>query len=451
MGGPPGKEQFLVYRAGKGEKNRLTVTNRSVIVFDDPGAAIHRKPKDLGGCRTGGKHRHHVVCNVFGRTPVLVYLGDRNDTIRFKGGNAGKLGKRPRTEVKDAARLRDQYNDPEGGNYGFAIIHGGQGDDVIRGTDSFDVIDPGSGRDFVDAGQHPDVIVNRVDTDPDTLLGGTGIDTVEAKGDQSTTIDLTAGTVEWPSAPADTLDSFERARGGSGNDVLRGTSGADGLFGDKGADTVDGGAGNDYVSGDLQAPQYVEFGRGGVDTLIGGPGDDILDGRDPPGGPKTPTDDLQCGDGADRIVARQDDLADPSCEASVWGVFSGDLYHRQIVDFDQRTPVTPVAHGPDGATYALRCPLFPGVDAADCQGTLSLERPPVTGDEKMAELYGRASFRIASGRTGQVEVAYTAAGKAALAMPGARASVHVLAGYAAGKNVHGAVANFGWQQVLGPG
>src|SRR4051812_38866176 len=96
----PANEEFLVYRAGRHEKNRLTVTSsKNAIVFTDPGAPIHRKPHDFGGCKTGRKHRHRVVCKVPGYTQVVAYLGDSNDSIRFKGGNGGKLGKRPRTEV----------------------------------------------------------------------------------------------------------------------------------------------------------------------------------------------------------------------------------------------------------------------------------------------------------------------------------------------------------------
>lgn len=442
----PANEEFLVFKAGKGERNRLTITNgKHRIAFRDPSAPLKVKKSGFKGCKVSGPHL--VVCNIPAYIDFLIYLGDRSDTIRFGGNNAGTLGKTPRTEAGDAARLADVYEDLEGGNYEHAIVKGGKGADVLRGTDSRDFMDPGQGADQVDAGQGPDRILDHPDGRPDRLLGGTGLDTVDGDGSVPLKIDLAAGTFK-AEQETDTLDSFERARGGIVNDKLTGTDGADGLFGDNGADTIDGKGGGDYLGGDLGTPQYGQVGKPGVDKLTGGAGDDIVDGRDQQTGKTTPTDSLVCDDGEDRIVARQDDLADPTCEFSAYGVFSGYLDFEQSVFYDVLSRVTPVSRGSDGApTYEIACPGTGSGEEFDCTGRLTLERPPVTGSEKSPEVYGDAGFQIPPGTTAQVEVTLTPAGKAALAVPGARASVHVVAGL---PDVNRPTANFGWQQVLGP-
>jgi hemolysin type calcium-binding protein len=438
----PANEEFLVYTAGKGERNRLVVTSsKHAIVFVDRGARIHRKKHDFGGCKFS-RSGHRATCAIEGYTDLVVHLGKGNDSLRFAGSNGGRTGKTPRTNVKDAARLSDRYDDLEGGNYEHAIVTGGEGNDTIAGTDQDDFLNGGQGKDRVDGGGGPDRILDHPDGAADTLLGGTGVDTVDGDGGVPLTIDLGAAKFRTSDGENDSLDSFEEARGGFGNDTLIGTDGPDGLFGDNGDDSVDGLGGNDYLGADLSTPQYGQPGGPGVDTLTGGPGDDVLDGRDQDRlTATTPTDQLICGEGSDRIVARQDDLADPSCESSAFGTFTGDLYFEQEVDYKALSGVTPVARGDDGApTYEIACAVG-FTDQPSCKGHVQLELPPVTGKEKQPTILGAsADFTIPKNTKANVQVVLNDAGKAALAQPGARASVHVITDR----------ADFGWQQVLGP-
>jgi Ca2+-binding RTX toxin-like protein len=438
-GSGPANEEFLVFRAGKGERNRLTVfSGKKGIVFTDPGARLRRKKGDFGGCRFS-RARHRATCDVESFTDLVVYLGDRDDSIHFTGTNATPLGKMPRTNVNDAAKLADRYEDLEGGNYEHAIVIAGAGNDVVRGTGGLDLLDGGRGRDHVDGGAGPDRIIDHPDQRADKLLGGRGVDTVDGEGGVPLTIDLAAGTFSTTAGDdTDTLDSFERARGGFVDDNLTGTEGPDGLFGDNGRDTVDGLGGNDYLGGDLGPPQRSEVGSPGADTLTGGPGDDVLDARDTRDR-LTPTDRLLCGEGDDRIVALQDDLADPDCESSAFGKFTGDLYFDQEVAYGTRSRVTPVARAADGSpTYEIAC--YGGFSGdSDCTGTVRLEEPPAQ-DGTPAVLGTSDEFTIEGGSKTNVTVTLNDAGRAALAQPGARASVHVVVSR----------AEFGWQQLLGP-
>lgn len=443
-------EEFLAYNAGKGERNRLTITNtkKRGVVLTDPGAKIRAKKGRGGGCKFS-RNRHRATCKLDYLIPFEIKLGDRNDTIRFKGANATKLGPRARSEVTDAARLADDYRDNEGAQLQHALILGGPGNDTLKGTDGVDTIDGGPGRDKVDAGEFRDRLIDRPDGSPDTLLGGRGIDTFDAITPAQVTIDLTQNTLT-SGGETDTLGSVERARGGSGDDTLVGTEGADGLFGDLGSDKVDARGGPDYLGSDLVAADTSEDGTPGVDVLTGGAGDDVLDGRDDPE-VMTPTDELVCGDGNDRIVALQDDLADPSCESSVFGTLNG-FVEDQTVNFSALSVVTPVARGGmRNPTYAITCAGVMGTDAP-CIGKVRLETPP--GPDRSATndpTLGEGSFNIPAGTQQNVTVKLNDAGVTSLARAGERASVLVVAGSeAGGPEAEGQSARFGWQQVLGP-
>lgn len=438
----PASESYIVFVAGHGERNRLTVTDsKKGLVFNDPGARMKRLPGSYNDCKYT-RRRHRATCEVDQTIDVFVYLGDRNDSVKFKGSNAGPLGHTTRSEVKDAASFAEPYYDYEGSNAEHTYLSGGGGNDRIFGTDGKDVLDGGSGRDLVDGGRGPDRIVDQPDGVPDRLRGGKGIDMVDGTGSEPMTIDLAARTLE-SGGSVDTLDSFEEARGGAGDDTLLGSEGADGLFGDHGSDNVDGRGGGDYLGGDIEVQDVHDGGSPGTDVLTGGPGNDVLDGRDGGDSPDlTPTDQLLCGDGNDRIVGLQDDLADPSCESTAAGVFTGDLLFSQQVDFQPPlTGVNPVARGADGApTYSIGC--SGGENSQnDCAGHIQLERPPVTGTETDRVVLGRADYDVAGGRSKNVTVLLNDAGKAALAEPGARISVHLF-----GEGSREA----GWQQVLGP-
>jgi hypothetical protein len=436
----PAAESYIVFVAGKGEHNRLTITDsKKGVVFSDPGARMRRRKGSYDDCKVS-RSRHRATCDVDRHIDIYVSLRDRNDTLRFKGSNGGPLGRTPRTNVKDAADLADQYYDYEGSNAYHGYLSGGAGNDLVLGTDGNDVLDGGTGKDRVDGGAGPDRILDSPDGAPDVLRGGGGLDTLDGSGRAPLTIDLAANTLT-ATGETDTLDSFESARGGAGNDTLMGSDTADGLFGDHGSDSLDGRGGGDYLGGDLEVQDVDDGGKPGQDVLTGGNGDDVLDGRDSDMPHLlTPTDRLVCGDGNDRIVALQDDLADPSCETSATGVLRGDLVLQQTVDFTPPlSAVNPVARGADGApTYSIGC----ASSATQCTGRVQLERPPVTGTEREPVVLGSVSYDLDGGQTKPFTIVLNDAGKAALAEPGAIASVHVLG--------ESANPDFGWQQVLGP-
>jgi hemolysin type calcium-binding protein len=434
----PDSIDLIVFEAGRGERNRLTIgDSRKGVVLVDHGARIRNSGGGFGACKFS-RDRHRAVCDVDPQSQsFIIDLGDRNDVVRFKGVNAGRLGLSARTEVSDAALLGDYYDGLDEVVFDHGLIVGGAGNDVLRGTDQDDYLDGGRGRDVVDGGSGPDTIVNEPDGAKDRLFGGRGIDTIHALASRPLTIDL-ASRVFVAGAEVDSLNSLERARGGAGDDVLAGTSGSDGLFGESGSDQLNGRRGNDYLGGDLVGIR----GEPGIDVLVGGAGRDLLDGREGNhADARTPTDQLNCGDDRDRIVARQDDLADPSCELSENGRFTGDLYYSQFFAADPLSEVSPVARGADGApTYAIGCPAERDA-AAPCRGRVQLERPPVTGTDTSPEVLGAGEFTIPTGKKANVPVTLNAAGKAAIAQPRARISVHVL---------FDPNLDFGWQQVLGP-
>jgi Ca2+-binding RTX toxin-like protein len=444
-GSGPSNDPYFAYTAGSGERNRLTVTHgRGRVVFTDPGARIAVSRRSFAGCRVG-RTRHVAVCKA--ATPfVEIRLGTRNDTLRFKGRFSGRAGMAPHTNERDTARLAPFIRGYEGAQPGFAVIDSGSGADVIRGTRQGDLIYPGTGADTVDAAGGADGIEYEADGSVDTLRGGRGVDSLDGMGVGPVTIDLAAGTLAAP-GETDSLDSIERATGGGGDDTISGTDGADGLAGGGGRDTVDGRAGNDYVGGELGDLGVYGGGAPNVDTITGGAGNDILDGRDSDEPLVRPESELlNCGPGTDRIAARQDDIADPSCESSAFGSFGGDVYGFTWSDYDALTPIEPVSRGADGApTYRLTC----GARFRDCAGRIQLESPPsaATGG-RPGSVLGEGEFSIPKGAVADVHITLNDAGRAALARPGERVSVDVLGGRYAGTD--GDDFNFGWQQVLGP-
>lgn len=130
-------------------------------------------------------------------------------------------------------------------NQGF-VLSGGAGNDAVTGGAGNDIISGGSGK--------------------DTLVGGTGTDWVSyAFSGGAVNINLangkaydTASEVTTKVGNYDSLDGFENALGGAGNDIITG---------DGNANMLAGGAGNDIITGE-----------GGNDTLIGGLGADKIDG-----------------------------------------------------------------------------------------------------------------------------------------------------------------------------
>jgi hypothetical protein len=188
-------ELGLVFRAGRGEVNRVTIT------MDDSSVTV----SDRAGVRTSDPNcapssTITVVCQTpIGAAPpgfdrADISLGDRSDTLTLRNNVAG------------ACRAHLAPNP-------VIFVTGGPGNDRIRGSSLSEKLMGGPGNDYITGGP----------CDADILEGGPGSDT------------LIGG-------PNDDI-----LRGGPGNDRLFGGSGDDQLFGGPGRDRLVGGPGRDVT------------------------------------------------------------------------------------------------------------------------------------------------------------------------------------------------------------
>jgi hypothetical protein len=178
----------LVYRAGRGERNRVTIT------LDEFAVTI----TDLAGVRTSDPNCTRssattVVCQTpieqvppnLGRADVA--LGDRADTLTVRNNLAGTC----------TSHLKPKP---------VVVVTGGSGSDRIRGSTLSEKLLGGTGNDIISGGT----------CDADELDGGPGSD---------------------------------KLTGGPNDDVLRGNAGNDRLFGGRGDDQLFGGPGRDRLVG----------------------------------------------------------------------------------------------------------------------------------------------------------------------------------------------------------
>ena len=193
--GPDQNELGLVYRAGRGERNRVTIT------FDEFAVTI----TDRAGVRTSDPNCTRsstttAVCQTpieavppnLGRADIA--LGDRADTLTLRNNLAGTC---------------DAHLKPNP----VVVVTGGAGNDRIRGSTLSEKLLGGPGNDIISGGR----------CDADELDGGPGNDK------------LTGG-------PNDDV-----LRGNAGNDRLSGGRGDDQLFGGPGRDRLVGGPGRDVT------------------------------------------------------------------------------------------------------------------------------------------------------------------------------------------------------------
>lgn len=187
-GGADQNQLGLVYRAGRGERNRVTIT------LDEFAVTI----TDLAGVRTSDPNCTRssaitVVCQTpieqvppnIGRADVA--LGDRADTLTVRNNLAGTC----------TAHLKPSP---------VVVVAGGSGNDRIRGSTLSEQILGGPGNDIISGGS----------CDADELDGGPGSD---------------------------------KLTGGPNDDILRGNAGNDRLFGGRGDDQLFGGPGRDRLVG----------------------------------------------------------------------------------------------------------------------------------------------------------------------------------------------------------
>ena len=201
-------------------------------------------------------------------------------------------------------------------------ITGTSVDDSINGDDGDDTLNGSLGNDSVDGGAGNDVIWQTNDGDTDTLLGGTGDDTLNLSGSTAGWLIPASGATGTSGGSSFTGSSFEAIIGSNFNDTIYENSGSpalgiidtinagggDDLVVTNGStspsDNFDGGAGNDtldfsaFTSGralDLGAGTFSGHGSAtNFENAIGGSGDDTIIGDGS-------SNDLNGGDGNDSL------------------------------------------------------------------------------------------------------------------------------------------------------
>jgi Ca2+-binding RTX toxin-like protein len=409
----PSAEEFVTYRASKGERNRVRVNIAGDdLVIVDRGVRRIRIGSDLNeSCRVTSRQR--AVCP---NLDIGVELRDGDDTISFAPRDDG----RPPTGTNPVSYLADDEEDELGEVVELASISGGTGNDRIVGTRYADYIAPGPGRDVVDARGGRDTVVLLPDGQVDRVRGGGGLDGLHHGGTLPITVDLAAGHAG-AAGELGPATGFERVSGGSGDDTLLGSERTEALYGQGGSDRIDGRGGRDIVigndpDGDDPTPNQ----------LAGGDGDDLIHAL---GESQTATTSVDCGAGADVVSSARDDRLDPSCESALLREpFDG------VHSWDGPTPAWPVERAPDGSpTYEVACPSD---RSGGCHGRIELEAPPGAA----AASYGQGGFSVAGGTRTRVPVPLNEGGRAAVAA-GQPLAVHLIGSQQGDFDV-------GWQQVL---
>jgi Ca2+-binding RTX toxin-like protein len=257
----------------------------------------------------------------------LVYGGLGNDTISTGGGNdtvrgatapdqivpwfvtdgadqinAGDGSNKVYGDLGDDTITTGSGNDSVWGGWGNDKIVAGDGYDQLFGEGGDDSLDGGAKNDFMDGGAGNDALNPGAgpvgnDNDTDTMVGGSGTDTVSYAGRFSELQIYLNGTF---SSGAVTYDAYgqkqypeheyiagdvENAIGSNYNDLITGNALPNALSGEGGNDTIYGGAGNDTLSGSYgDDALYGEDGSDlitadwGKDRLYAGHDNDTLDG-----------------------------------------------------------------------------------------------------------------------------------------------------------------------------
>ena len=421
----PAAEEYLEYRASKGEANRVQVNmkGRDVVIVDRGVKRIALKRTPFGRCRATSARR--VVCPGLS---VFLILRDGDDTASFAPGADGSPPK-----DGDPFAFDEEYEDDEGAVDEATYVDGGAGDDRLKGTVYSDVIVPGPGRDKVFARGGDDEIHDDPDGADDHLRGGGDADALHLTSASPVSVDL-AANIATAGAETDSVAGFERVHGSAGPDSLIGSDRSEALYGEGGGDRIDGRGGNDLLFGD--SPSTTQ-GNSSPNDITGGGGDDFIDVRSRNLVTTSPVD---CGDGEDVFTGEVDDQVRPSCERVALRFGTGETFYEDPPDFDDRMRAFPVATELDGdPVYEFTCPKGRGA----CSGTIALE----SIGQQPAPL-GSGSFEVPAGQSANVTVNLSAEGRAAMST--ARAvTVRVQGKIDPGGGRPATAIAFGWQHTVG--
>jgi Ca2+-binding RTX toxin-like protein len=310
----------IVYNAGGGETNRLTVSRLGTdYVFAESGGVTIEEDCENGASAAS------VRCGAAGVTAIQIFLQDQmpgqidvltidnsvaaagqvsivaeggtGDDTLIGGNGPESLCGGPGDDTIDGGggddRLDFPCTDPqEDQTPGADTLHGGAGNDQLNGgraglpLDGDKLFgDGGTDTAYYDQRSAPltitlDDVANdgetgegdNVHSDVENLIGGSGRDTLVGSG-AANALDGRDGDDIIVGASGDDV-----VTGGNGNDTLSGSNGNDTVIGADGEDFLDGGADDDTLSGGGAGDTLL--GGGGRDIMAGGPGSDTLSGGD---------------------------------------------------------------------------------------------------------------------------------------------------------------------------
>jgi Ca2+-binding RTX toxin-like protein len=292
----PGSAPVVVYQAGPGEPNRVSLTGgREEVRISDPAAVI----SPGAGCSQIDRHSVRCSAGESGVMRVFVATGAGADTVR------SGLAEQDADFYGDVIVSGGRGNDVLIGGPSPELLYAGSGADVLRGRGGGDLLsdasapdslrsgdpspfasdegsvalaDPGRGRDSFDGGSGRGDTVSyearragvRVDLANPAAIGGAPGERDSVKG-----VESAFGT-----ADNDRLAGNRRSNwlsGGDGDDRIAGRGGNDSLEGGNGSDVMRGGPGTEQVSFGRadQAPDRASCGTG-MDRLFGMAPSDFL-------------------------------------------------------------------------------------------------------------------------------------------------------------------------------
>jgi RTX calcium-binding nonapeptide repeat (4 copies) len=216
---------------------------------------------------------------------------DNSDDVDMdlRGGNDVAMSNGTRVRYRMSGRAGDDTltgSDAERGASFFAIfdnLNGDEGKDTVFGRGGDDNLDGGDGDgDVVEGGEGDDGFSFYESLGSgDVLRGGPGFDKLftfffgpdPAPG---ATVDLAAGTAQFPGLPVLQFEGMEDADGDEGPDTLLGNDAINDLEGEESSDFIDGRGGPDFLDGQ-EDDDHLEGRDGFQDTLDGGFGTDTCD------------------------------------------------------------------------------------------------------------------------------------------------------------------------------
>ena len=229
-------------------------------------------------------------CTQDGANAAYCDIDDTDDVdVDLRGGDDVATSNGTRVRYSLNGRAGDDTltgADAERGAFVFPVfdsLNGAEGKDTLIGRGGDDSLDTGEGDGDVAEGGEGDDSFSFYETlgSGDVLRGGQGFDKLftaflgpdPAPG---ATVDLAAGTAQFPDLPVVQFEGMEDADGDEGPDILLGNDQVNELEGEESSDFIDGRGGPDLQDGE-EGDDHLEGRDGFLDTLDGGLGTDTCD------------------------------------------------------------------------------------------------------------------------------------------------------------------------------